>query len=425
MKSKSNYKSDPLFNNRKEERFCIRETDLEKVLRSGILVQDKNETTYIRNVYFDTSEHAMPLGNAARMRDYSTSKIGNFDLGKENHFIDTGYLSFNKKYKEREIGNVADLIDGLNSRFELRVTGFRPYIGVEYFREVFKAGGLRLTVDRQIDLSWINEDLSAEKIPFIVNSYAPHVEIKYGNEEIERANEIKAALRNTGGVTSVGKHAIAYNARWIKHRSNLTENLVNELPEKEYEIKYNVPNESSFMRFIMDLHKGQVEGFRRWEKYQNPFKITSFNEYKTLSPQKKARVMYFGTLEPKIVVKDRGTLTENGILLRTEEKYGLEKEIVEKALAADTIGISKRIKEILFVESISTGRLYPVTIDLNQTEDGRSLYQLEVEYYRSVSKQSSEAEILDEIDVLGKHFDKLGGLKRVETRKEDWVRGQT
>ncbi len=419
----TNYKTDPLFKNRMEEKLCIIDSSIEKVLRSSDVVEDKEAAAYIRSVYFDTTEHAMPLGYATRLRDYGKNRVGFFKKDEDVHIFDTGYASLNSKHKDRGEATVEEVVSRLNSEHTLRVTNFRPYIYTEYYRRVFKHGGMRVSIDTDIALSWIKEDLSNEKVESMPDPNTAQVEIKYINDDAHRAMELRNLLKREGAVPSVGKKGMAYNARWVKDKPTVVVGLESELPGKEYEIKYDSVDEKPFMGIIIALDEGNIEGFRRWPTYPNPFRFDSINEYRVLSAEKTARVMYFGKLEPRVIVKNKGTFTDGGILLRTEEKYNAGSQVFEEAMKRETFGTSRRIKEVLFVESMETNRLYPITVDLNQVEGNAKLYQIEIEYYRSTKKRKDNAcsEILGEIGKMSGDVERLFGLKRSEIRKEDWI----
>ena len=410
---------DLLFGSRVEERFSMPSENFHNLIGGFDVKENKEYRGYIQNIYFDTTEQALPLGYVVRSRRYLPTR-SELQIDENNYYIDRGSLFFNKKTKTRTEATIEETINKLNKEFPLRLTDFRPYSGIQYERRVFDGRDFRITIDMNLESYMIDEYGAMKRIGMPENA---QIEVKH----LGSGKPVVNTLRAHGALPSISKHGMLNNQDYYDRRGKIMVSAVPELPDMEYEIKFDTENTEPFMRFLISVTRGELDGFERWSKFSVPYTIESFNEYRAVTgTDKKARLMYDGNDVQRIVSKDYGHFLSNGVLKRSETKDHLSKEEWSKLLHPEILGETRRIKRFVFVRSKSSGKLYPVTIDLNQSYD-RQMYQLEVEYWRSEAKGNTdpESEVIEELGILGRHVQKLSNVKPSELRKEDWAIGIT
>ncbi|MEM0124121.1 MAG: hypothetical protein QXF41_01070 [Candidatus Micrarchaeaceae archaeon] len=408
-----------LFNLRREERLYMSESAFDKFIGRLGITENKEQSAYIQSIYFDTTDQAMPLGWAVRTRSYLKEQPESVVINDERYIVDEGYIRFNTKEKHRYSASIKEIENLLNRSVTLRAGGFRPYVATIYKRRVFELQDVRITFDSDIRLFSIGADMSVKRLNTPTNS---ELEIKY----LDGGRfDVAEMAKGFGAVHAVSKHYLAYNMKYIEEKDRAL-SAVNymETPGKEVELKFDIKDDTVFRKFIVKIATGSIPNFKLWEVFPEPATMESYNEYRVVPGENKvARVMYFGGRKPRIVAKDRGTFTENGILVRAEDKDAMTEGQISALLNSDIVSVSRRIKRENLVLSESTGKIYNVSVDLSQTPRGRELYQLEIEYWRSLRKSSADPmpEILEEINTLGEYAEKEGAVKSV-LRKEDWTK---
>ena len=412
---------DALFSSRIESRLCMPADEFDKVEEKLGLREDAGRRTWTQTVYMDTDEFAMPLGYAVRTRSYLPERR-EIDLSNKEQFIDYGYMEYNRRIKLRSSGTMRQLLDELNRRFPLRASDFRPMAAVQYDRRVLLGHNVRVSVDSDVEGYEIGKGMELERMPLEGNL---QIEIKHpGSDEGRRLEQM---LRDKGAAYGISKHYMVFNKRrQLVGQKLKKEGLASATPDIEYEIKFNSEDETPFTRFILAAMAGEVDGFMPFRMAPTPRREESFNEYRKVpNADRKARVMYFGSLTPAIVEKDRGEMISGNILKRTELKNKMAPEQAAELLRQPLEGKTRRVKYHFCVESTLTDNIYITSIDLNQAEDGRQLYQIELEYYRSYNARDGkdrEQEIVAELQQLAKFFAGAPGVIPTQLRKEDWAR---
>ncbi len=412
-----------LFAIRIENRLTISTPAIENLTSKFAMEEDVSSNTHIQNIYFDTSEQAMPLGNVVRSRRYLPKRT-DIEIDDNTYYIDRGKGSFQTKTKERMVGTIKETTKELDDEYSLRLDNFRPYVATSYYRRIFRGEGVRVTVDSALEGFYVDEKAATRKL--ILPPDLSQVEIK-SMENNPLSFQINDLLHKNGAVPSISKHYMLYNSIYMEKRNELHDICRSEIPDKEYEVKFDADNETPFTKLTIAALKKEVRGFSFWD-FAGLHSFESINHYRKVpDTEEKARVMYWGSDKPYIIAKNLGVFTENGILLRTEKKNKLTNEQIDGMMNEPLAGASRRIKKFLFMENESTGRIYCITVDLNQDTRGREMYQLEVEYWKSkmdrISPSSNpDREIIDDIDSLGKEISRITGLtKRSTLRKEDWL----
>ncbi|MEM3247688.1 MAG: hypothetical protein QW207_04100 [Candidatus Micrarchaeaceae archaeon] len=408
-----------LFNLRREDKLYMSESAFEAFISKLGIAENKEQSAYIQSIYFDTTDQAMPLGWAVRTRSYFKEQPESVVINDERYMVDEGYILFNTKKKHRYSASIKEIENLLNKNVTLRIGGFRPYVVTSYKRRVFESQDVRITFDSDIWLFSIGADMSVKRLNTPTNS---ELEIKY----LDGGRfDVAEMARSLGGIHAVSKHYLAYNMKYIEEKDRVQSAAsYMETPGKEVELKFDIKDDTVFRKLIVKIATGSIPNFRLWEVFPEPATMESYNEYRVVPGENKvARVMYFGGRKPRIVAKDRGTFTENGILIRAEDKDAMTEGQISALLNSDIVSVSRRIKRENLVLSESTGKIYNVSVDLSQTPGGRELYQLEIEYWRSLRKSGSDPmpEILREINMLGEYAEKEGAVKSV-LRKEDWTK---
>ncbi len=413
---------DILFSNRVEERFCMSYKSAIETIARHDLREDTSAATWIRSTYFDTNEQALPLTASIRVREYLKERKVTLDLDYDREYlIDVNNSHFTTKNKLRETDTIKNTIAILNASYPIRATSFRPYGFTVYYRQVFVGNGFRATLDKDVEFFKILEDGGIQNLK---SENLARIEVKYLQDHHSEPQKIISALRENGAVPTISKHNVIYTLEHAERSRIMWNDLEYEFPDSEYELKFSANNSEEFMKCYLTAVNNGFSGFELWKTQPVPLTMASLNEYRDIiGEQKIARVMYKNESMPKIVIKDKGTLTSTGILLRREEKDNIDCNTQQKVMASQIVGLSKRIKTYFYLQSKNTQRVYAVSMDLTETLNNAELYQLEVEYCGTSAKieVDSKPEVLGEINEIGKIIDNLTGLKRTSLRKEDFV----
>lgn len=406
---------DPLFGNRVEERFLLSKKNAEAFLERIKTEEDKSQSQWVTNTYFNTPEQSLPMETAVRTREYNLSKSP-INLKNRGGFVDYSHLLNDKKIKTRKTLSTKETILDLNSRFRSRINSFDQQFIIRYFRRVFLYGDIKFSMDGHLECFEIIKGVEYRKVKSLASVY---VEIKHnGEKEAERVIKI---LRDLGGIPTIPKYYLFYNWDYCEHAEKKYDAFLDEVPGLEYELKISCDSDRVFNNFFVDLRKEHVKGYRLLEEFPYPFTFASYNEFrKSKEPHQKVLVMYDGTKRQRFSTKNKGSVIKGQILKRSKTEGSVSQKDLGKF--GDITGVSFRIKKIIFIESLNTERIFGVIIDLSQKAEG-DMFQIEIEYEMSKKKISGdfEEQISKEIDEIAKYFESRG-LKRTLKKKEDWIK---
>lgn len=405
---------DTLFSERIERRFLVNKSKISVFINQLKATEDMTLSQWVTNIYFNTSDQTLPIGSGVRFREYS--KFKKINLKNRIGFIDYNYVFYDKKFKIRKTFEMEKVINELNLKFKNKYSDFRRKFVMSYKRRVFLIGENRVTIDFPIECFEIMESFKLKKIS--IHNFA-YIEIK----QKKVSNSILRILKNVGAVPTIHKYFLMYNQEYYNKAEKKYSKYIDESNGFEYELKLSKVSEDIFNEYIIKVKNGYVKEYKIVHNLPDPFCFASFNEYRFLKDSdSKMCIMYDGNIKQRISIKDNGEILKNKILKRRKENKILSVKIWSKLVKPEIIGRLFRIKKIFFIQSVKTGVIYGIILDLSQNKE-RSMYQLEIEYAMSINKlmNNFEETIINEIQQISKYFTNKG-FKKTLLRKQDWVR---
>lgn len=413
QKGGNTYGADRLFNSRFEDRMCIGSHAFDEVVKELGLVEMPDERAWIQNIYFDTVEFAMPLGHVVRARRYYAGRP-EMRLDGGDYYIDEGDVFFSRKTKARARSTLKETGKMLDAKFRLRLGSFRPQMGIQYARRVYKLGMARLTLDYDIEFYNIDENLVCNRAGI---ESLPNVELKYEGDS--PASAINALIRH-GAVPNASKQSLLY-FDGVNRTVAYEKGLVDKFPGKECELKFDVTTEEPFMKALISAAEGRMKGYRIWGASPQFMKISVVTEYRRMhGTGRDIKFVYHGGTEPVVTVKNKGEFTEQGILIRTKDR---KTEIPKSLNGSKVYAVAKGFKKYFTIESEATMNIYHISQDMYYTSENKRLCQLEVESCKSFDTggRHSAKEILEELDRLGRYLERRYGIRRSTLTKSKWV----
>lgn len=410
-----------------EKRFLILPEYLSSFLEdaSRILVRQVfSDNKVSRTIYFNNDDCPLPWGYSLKARLYLPDFSSVISISPQDVYrveIKTRGPSDIRNKIQEELP-ICEAVKFINGHLDAQVSGdmLRPYTADEYQRVHFlsRENGelLRLTVDWDMRYAYFEEGNSEAR--WTGNDDFARVEIKVA-PEYETSNEYRRTLDLISGYLSfpvVSKRARASHLASIL-LDEKGSHLEKELRECEIEAKFLVNHPNPALLFLELKRHLQGEGtYMLARHYPYTKEEAGINYYwaRRNGQQQKVEGMKIrflgGTIKP--VFKNSSLLLSdsfglNCILERQEAKgkaveftfdtyNGIIQDAQSRLGNLEAIGYLFRLRRAFWPENKITGRVYHVSIDQCQSDDHRTIYQIEVEYtgrYSSRAGSESESEL--------------------------------
>lgn len=403
--------------NRREERFFV-PTEFTKTFLKEInyLLKVKRFSNYdtVETIYFNNIYHEIPWGISLKARRYKKNLTSKKKIKlnlKEKYLLEikkeSDQGSFSSEKNRYEL-SLKDAIAFVNKN-DLIAPDYKinPYVITEYKRTHYILDSnipFRTTIDNSIFYWYIPPNSNFGE--FLGKELNLRVEIKMDYSLLNsRIHDLmKKLLNDCNAKYTVSKKNTAYNLL-CRHRTKLGQKFPKELKDCEIETKLLIQaNDASQVFRSLQKTYSQGQGNFRIEKiFPYIFESASINEYfytKQQNIKKEALKFLFKGAWVKSLYKENLLIVDNSfnftcITKRQEIKFFpyfiynsnqyqklcrlREKMLKEKIYP---LGSLIRLRKTFWIESLTNGRLYHLSVDQCTNENER-FCQLEIEYASS------------------------------------------
>jgi len=267
--------------NRKELRYIVPNSE-------GIMakldpyIQKKNfsHNEIVQTIYFNNDNHDVPFSLSLKARRYLPDYTEKIILNHEQYFLDIKQGQGTDKQKVRLEGNLEELTNIINQKFNFSKTPLRPFIAIEYCRHHWTPinnENIRLTLDN--DLRYYYFPLGKQEAVAIgrESSYN-RLEIKISEPDIQFLNIFDKTIKEDGLFPIVSKKFTGYFFLSQYQTSLSSKAFVKELKGYEIESKIEAESDIIFPR-IRDFCVNSLENFEIPKHFPYVFDGATINRY--------------------------------------------------------------------------------------------------------------------------------------------------
>ncbi|MBS3117321.1 VTC domain-containing protein [Candidatus Woesearchaeota archaeon] len=382
---------------------------------------------YTQTIYFNNDRFSLPFQTSLKLRRYSRSSLDSIRLSLDEQYIFEEKSSFykGKRFLRQKRRDNLSGVEALQRFNELSLSALldcppniaglfqnvrlQPQVATQYHRRHFVLNGedgIRITVDK--DLSYFSFDggLEASKM---AKEDIVIIELKL-NDLAKRGDleRVLGELDREGALPTISKKCSSFNKLSLRRRSGVADKLplINEVPNQEYEVKFDVDRIDPSTMFLLLRHilEAKQGGFVISPGYTYSDENGAINVYYR-NRHENYKVTYAGDVFK--VSKKSDVESGGGVLVRKESRTKFRKFSSPEDLREDfgeIVGKLYRIKKAFWVLNQGSNRVYQVVVDKSYsytTTD--SLSQVELEYTGRVggrASQSANGEIQSELSRL-------------------------
>jgi len=395
---------------REEIRRCILPVKIKEfisyLISKGYKEVNYSKNNFLQTIYLDNNRYSLPFSTSIKLRRYlkfpqkkiNIEKNREYFLEQKNTFYKKGRLLKKKnrtKLKGIEILdkfkllNIGEVIKMNSLQYPPQISPIisneflNPHVATQYKRRNFLLGDiLKITIDSNLEFFAFNGSNTANKIDehkFVV------VEVKLFDSSGKKAMEgALRKLREIYSLASVSKRCLCSNrlADHIQKKLSKEYRLFNEIPNYEFELKFNIKNIYPGVLFwiLRSIFENKNKEFivcpeQPWTKEIGTIQRYSKNEKREIEKISYAKDIF--TKAVKIETKEEGNL-----MIRKENKDKPKKIISEKDIKenfGNCLGEFHRIRKSFWVVNKNSGRVYKIAVDNSYTPFS-ILSQVEIEY---------------------------------------------
>jgi len=356
-----------------------------------------SDNHYTQTIYFNNDFYSLPFGFSLKLRRYVGNPQDNISLSdtkyilEEKHtLMEDGVLIKKKKRenlnREEVLGRFSHqdlahiLSDSLPNQNDIP-SGLllKPQVATQYHRRHFCLDDhLRITLDDELQF-FAFDTTNASKI-------GEHglIQIELKSDTLTKnMEEALSELNRIDAIPSISKKSFCFNrlASYRESKIDSEYRLNNEIPEKEFELKFNNVNLSSGIIFLLlrTLFEQEKNNFIICPEQPYSDEIGAIHRYYH-NPGQITRVAYVGNTSR--ITSKKYHDQNNMVLVRLEHKSSLLTASSAQEIGGDfgkNIGELYRVRKSFWVVNQNSGRVYKIAADNSYTNTSL-LGQIEIEY---------------------------------------------
>lgn len=384
---------------------------------------------YTRSLYFNNSEHEVPLTSSIRARSYSESPLS------EATGIDTDSIwllernggIFEEKdnaTNEKSISTLHEILDNLGAKKNPLGSGepIRPYVAASSSRRQFDfEGGFNISVSQGAQYFLLGDKLSLEKIG---DEEAGRLELRIepGTPNLQELTKAVNLLKSLDVVRQLPKVETAYNLLGdrIRRTNFINPGQIDTEIVARFEIQR--ADQQSFHKIKYDVLNGFVSNFKLKPQFTGTFQSGELINYILREGGKDYLLFMRDPEDGDAVVDDKVEVLSAPSKLDRILKITKGKNEAEAKIARKSLEIVHRKEKRFVIENNGNGNEYSVCLSLNSCKD-KDLFLLEVKSLMAEPTKAQERyALLDIADITKNILSRHPYLKRTEISIPKWVR---